>query len=76
MQIYTFELVHPSNATRPAIATFAASSKEEANRIIQEEFGRIFHVKFVRAADLPTGSNFRRIITVKGPDGQEFEKAF
>jgi hypothetical protein len=76
MQIYTFELAHPSNSTRPAIATFAAPSKEEAHRIIQEEFGRIFYTKFIRAADLPASSNFQRIITVKGPDGQEFEKAF
>lgn len=76
MKIYTFELAHPTAGTRPAVATFAASSRDEAQRVIQEEFGRIFNVKFVRAADLPTGSNFKRIITVKGPDGQEFEKAF
>jgi hypothetical protein len=76
MQIYTFELAHPSHAMRPAIATLAAESRHEAELLVNREFAKVLNVKFVRAADLPAGQNFRRVITVQGPDGQIVEKAF
>ena len=76
MRIYTFELAHPSLTTRPAIATLPAESRQEAELLVNREFSKILNVKFVRTAELPGSYNYRRVITVQGPDGQIVEKAF
>jgi hypothetical protein len=76
MRIYTFELAHPQGLTRPAIATLAAESKQEAELLVNREFAKVLNVKFVRTAELPGNYNYRRVITVQGPDGQLVEKAF
>jgi hypothetical protein len=43
MRIYTFELAHPQGLTRPAIATLAAESKQEAELLVNREFAKVLN---------------------------------